>query len=1004
MRTLRRDGLALAVLLAALGPARGAVGPTASPSSVPKTDSGPDFDTEIAPLLARRCLDCHSGPAPKGRFAVARRKRVLAALVPGKPEDSHLWQRIRDDEMPPKKPLSAEEKKLLRAWIRSGARWGTDPIDPFRVTTPTRAGYDWWSLQPLRRAAPPSVENTPRARSPIDRFLLARLEARGLSFSPEADKRTLLRRLSFDLIGLPPSPEEVSRFTNDSRPDAYEHLVDRLLASPHYGERWGRHWLDVVRFGESDGFERNLPRFNAWPYRDAVVSALNRDLPYDEFVRLQLAGDVLRPGDPEALAATGFLVAGAHDILVPVSETMRAAMRQDEMEDIVGTVAQTFLGMTANCARCHDHKFDPISQKDYYRLAASLAGVGHGERAVLTGEKRTLLASLRSRLARLRGEIEALEVPVRRRLLIEKGKGKAPAPRPLAEWDFTAGLKDKRGALHGKPHGPARREKAGLVLDGQSAFVATAPLAKDLTEKTLEAWVRLEDLSQRGGGVVGVQTLDGHTFDAVVFGEQEPKRWMAGSDGFLRTRSAAGPEEAEAGKRFVHVAIAYHQDGTIRLYRDGVSYGKYYRSTGPVAFRAGRAQVVFGLRHGSPGGNRMLAGVVRGARLYDRALSPGEVAASAGVPHVAAEEIPPRLSPADRRKHAGLLREQARLTGELRRAEKTPDRMVYAVVPGRPGPTHLLARGNVSTKGEVVAPEAPPALAGRRQAGLKADAPEGARRAAMARWITDEKNPLFARVIVNRLWHHHFGIGLVDTPNDFGFNGGRPSHPELLDWLAGELIRRRWSLKAVHRLMVLSAAYRQASRRRPAAAKVDAENRLLWRKSPVRLEAEAVRDAILRVAGTLETRMGGPPYLDFRSYFFKGTQFYDPIDQVGPAFARRSIYRMGARGGRSPFLDTFDCPDPSTTTPKRAVTTTPLQALALFNNAMVLHQAEQWAKRLRREAGRSPEEQVSRAFLLAYGRAPLEGEMRLIIPFVRKHELEAFCRVVFNSNEFVQVD
>ena len=275
---------------------------------------------------------------------------------------------------------------------------------------------------------------------------------------------------------------------------------------------------------------------------------------------------------------------------------------------------------------------------------------------------------------------------------------------------------------------------------------------------------------------------------------------------------------------------------------------------------------------------------------------------------------------------------------------------------------------------------------------------------ALAKWITDANNPLFARVIVNRLWHYHFGSGLVETPNDLGFNGGRPSHPELLDFLAGELIRQGWRLKMLHRMIVLSAVYRQASRQRPAATKIDAENRLLWRKSPARLEAEAVRDAMLMTAGVLDRTMGGPSYLDFRTYFFKGTQFYDPVDQVGPAFTRRSLYRMGARGGRSPFLDTFDCPDPSTTTPRRAVTTTPLQALTLFNNAMVLHLAEQLADRLRREAGADMQRQVRLAFLLAYGRAPEARELALVTPFVERHGLTAFCRVMFNSNEFVQVD
>jgi hypothetical protein len=976
-----------------------------SPAHSAALAAGPDFDREIAPLLARRCLACHSGAKPKGGLDLSRRKPALAAVVPGRPNDSQLWQRIRDNEMPPKKPLPAGERALLRAWIAADARWGSDPIDAFRVTTASRAGYDWWSLRPLARVTPPAVRDAQWPRTPIDCFVLAKLEAKGVSPSPSVDRRVLIRRLTFDLTGLPPSPEEVSAFLADVRPDAYERLVDRLLASPAYGERWGRHWLDVVRFGESDGFERDLPRFNAWPYRDWVVSALNRDLPYDEFVRLQLAGDVLRPGHPDALAATGFLVAGPHDIVVPASDAMKESMRQDELEDVVSTVGQTFLGMTVHCARCHEHKFDPISQKDYYRLASALAGVGHGEQPWLPRVDSARIETIARRLEHVIEEIVGIEEPVRRQLLTERSRDKTVAPRPLAEWDFTTGLNDRLGGLHGKGRGSARQDAGGLSVDGKSAFVATVPLSKDLREKTLEAWVWLDNLAQRGGGVISVQTLGGGEFDAIVFGEQEPGRWMAGSNFFLRTRSFNGPLEKEATRRFVHIAIVYDVDGTIRAYRDGATYGKSYRTAGTITFRAGKAQVLFGLRHGEPNGNRLLAGRIRLARLYDRALSPAEIAASAGITPIGAEDILSRLTGEERERHRRLLEERELLTHERERLRQAGGRKVYAILSAQPVPTRLLLRGNVTSPSEVVAPEIVSALAERVSATrLKPDALEGQRRLALARWITDANNPLFARVIVNRLWQYHFGVGLVETASDFGFNGARPSHPELLDFLAGEMIRRGWSMKAMHRLIVLSAVYRQSSRRRNDAMKIDADNRLLWRKTPVRLEAEAVRDAMLAAAGRLDRRLGGPSYRDFRTYFFKGTQFYDPLEQVGPAFTRRSLYRMGARGGRSPFLDTFDCPDPSTTTPRRAVTTTPLQALALLNNAIVLDLAEQFARRLRHESGDDITAQVRRAFELAYAR-PADGrELAVVVPFVRRHGLEAFCRVVFNSNNFVQVD
>jgi hypothetical protein len=675
----------------------------------------PDFDRVIAPLLARRCLDCHSGPKPKGGLDLAHRKAAARIVVPGQPEQSTLWQRVRSAGMPPKKSLPAAERQLLQEWIAAGARWGSDPIDPFRFTTPQRAGYDWWALQPVVRPQPPMVRKTDWPRNAVDAFVLARLEAAGLEPAPEADRRTLIRRITFDLTGLPPSPEEVEEFVQDAKPQAAERLVDRLLASPHYGERWARHWLDVVRFGESNGFERDLPRPHAWHYRDWVVRALNEDLPYDEFARLQLAGDFLRPDDPEALKATGFLVAGPHDTVEPVVQRMRDLMRQDEMEDLVGTVGQTFLGLTVNCGRCHDHKFDPISQKDYYRLAAALDGVRHGERDLKLGK-------------------------------------------------------------------------------------------------------------------------------------------------------------------------------------------------------------------------------------------------------------------------------------------------VYAVTPAAPVPTHVLLRGEVGANGPLVAPGGIACLPGSADFALKPDAPDRDRRIKLARWISSADNPLFARVIVNRLWHYHFGTGLAETPSDFGFNGARPSHPELLDYLAAELVRQRWSLKALHRTMVLSATYRQSVVANADAARADATNRLLWRRSSQRLEAEAVRDAILAVSGRLDRTVGGKGYQDFRSYFFKGTQFYDPVPQTGPQFTRRTLYRMWARGGRSPFLDTFDCPDPSASSPKRATTTTPLQALALLNNAFILDQADRLADRLRKDAGPEANRQVQRAYQLSFGRAPDAEERDTARSFVSRHGLAAFCRVLFNSNEFLWVE
>jgi hypothetical protein len=971
-----------------------------------RADDAEDFDRDVAPILARRCLGCHSGAEPKGGLDLSRRASALEggesgvpAVEPGSPGESLLWEHVESGLMPPKDPLPGDEAAALRDWIARGAPWGTDPIDAFRFTTAKRAGRDWWSLAPVRRPGPPGVSGGGWARNPIDAFLLARLESSGLRPSPEADRTALIRRLAFDLTGLPPTPEEVGRFLDDESPEAYERLVDRYLDSPEYGVRWARWWLDLARFGETNGFEFDEFRENAWPYRDWVVEALNRDLPYDEFARLQLAGDVLRPEDPRAVEATGFLVAGAYDSVGQQQQSlaMRKVVRQDELEDVVGTVSQTFLGLTANCARCHDHKFDPIRQEEYYRLASALSGVRHGERDLtpLDPAARAARRAIAERLARV-AEIEA---PARARL----ASAAVEPPRPLARWDFDRGLEDLAGGLDGTPSGDAGLSAEGLRLGGGTGYVATAPLATSLTAKTLEAWVRLDTLDQGGGGVMSVQAPGGGVFDAIVFAEREPRRWMAGSEGFARYRSFDAPEEAEATGRLVHLAITFTEDGTIAAYRDGRPYGTPYRP-GPVRrFEAGRAQVLFGLRHGTPGGNRMLAGLIARARLYDRALTPEEVAASAAAGGPIPEEaLAGALPPEAFAERARLLDEVARL-GESR----PPTRRAYCVAPSEPEVTHLLIRGNTTQPGEPVRPGGIAALAGLdADFGLAPDAPEADRRARLAAWITDPRNPLFARVAVNRLWQAHFGAGLVETSSDLGFNGGVPSHPELLDWLASELVERGWSLKAIHRLIVTSSAYRQSTRPDPEALRLDGSNRLAWRKSPTRLEAEMVRDAMLAVSGALDHRRGGPGFREFLVQKAEGTtaHLYPAIPGFEPGMARRTLYRSWARNGRSGFLDVLDCPDPSTTAPRRAVTTTPLQALTLLHDELTFALADRLADRLRREAGDDPGAQVDRAYRLAFARPPDADERALSLRLIDAHGLEAFARAVFNSNEFLYVD
>ncbi|HVU86013.1 MAG TPA: DUF1553 domain-containing protein [Pirellulales bacterium] len=984
-------------------------------ADAPTSASAAYFDREVAPLLSRRCLDCHNPTDKKGGLDLTNATAAKSggdsgpAIEPGKPDDSLLWSRVAADEMPPKHPLPAAERKLLHDWIAAGAAWGTDAIDRFRYSSDTRAGYDWWALSPIVRPAVPELM-AGEVSSPcaIDQLVRPELARHNLHPAPEADRRTLIRRVTFDLTGLPPTPEEIDVFFNDAGDGAYERVVDRLLASPQYGVRWARHWLDVVRFGESNGFEYDELRPQAWPYRDWVVRALNDDLPYDEFVRMQLAGDCLRPHDLDATIATGFLTAGAYDTAGQnqQSAAMRAVVRQDELEDLVGTVAQTFLGLTVNCARCHDHKFDPIRQSEYYALASALSGVRHGNQELaglsLAGKRAAELAGLEARRQKLESELAALEHPARARILAKR-RAQPVELRPLAAWDFRQDRLEQTAGWEIELHGAARLTSAGLELNGDDAFATTGRSSQDLRAKTLEVWVRLANVKQSGGAAIGVQSLDGGVFDSIVFGEREPRQWMAGSDNYVRTQSFHAAEEIAPSNELVHMCLTYAEDGTVSAFRNREPYGRPYRTSAVATFPARKSQIVFGLRHAPAAPGKMLSGLIERAHLYDRALSADEVAS--GVDHtVTSAMIRQELGTDDLAHYEGVQADLASTNAAIAALRPTS---VYANKPREPEPTRLLARGNPAQPKDVVAPGGIAAVGSLpADFGLAADAPESERRLRLANWITDARNPLFARVIVNRLWHYHFGVGLVDTPNDFGFNGGRPTNQALVDWLAAEMIAGGYHLKPIHRLIVTSATYRQASSLDAAAMKVDADNRLLWRHAPQRLEAEAVRDTMLHVAGALNLSLDGPGFQEMKATIAPGTNtfLYAPDDPTKAIFKRRTLYRVWARSGRSALLDVLDCPDPSTTSPKRAVTTTPLQALSLLNNAFVLHVADKFAERVERDAGAEPARQVARVYQLAYGRLPAEDEQKIAIRVVREHGLGALARAIFNSNEFVYVD
>lgn len=858
-----------------------------------------------------------------------------------------------------------------------------------------------WSLQPIEQPAVPGNES-----NAIDAFVKEKLQERGLTPSSPADRATLIRRLSFDLLGLPPSPADVDAFVNDPSPQAYSALVDRLLASPHYGERWGRHWLDVARFAESDGFEYDRIRPNAWGYRDYVIRSFNEDKPYDQFMREQIAGDVIEPVTRDGMLATSLLVCGPWDAagMIQANATQRMIAREDEMEDLVSVVGQTFLGLTVNCARCHDHKSDPIPQQEYYRIKAVFDGVKHGERPVVGTVENKKLQEQRSALDEAHKQagfrISGIESAAIKRLAEKSATTpKAPGPAAMARWVFDG---RELVTIQGEMMGGAKAENGVLRLSKSGGYFETSPISRDIREKTLEAWVSLASLDQRGGAVISLEGGQG-AFDAIVFGERQPKRWMPGSENFVRTRDQELPEETSAPGTFVHVAITYRADNSIQMYRNGMPLGKAYTPDSPLrTYAAGEARVLLGLRHHGAA-NGFLTGDIQQAALYDRALSDEEVATSfkAGNNAIPLVEILASLTPEERSARDAAVAESKRIEAERDALTAQMNVVSYVGTRFQPGETKRFLRGEVTSPAEVVTPGALAAVHSLpADFGLSATAPEAERRAKFAAWLTDARHPLPARVMANRLWYFHFGQGLVSTPNDFGVNGARPTHPELLDWLAAKFIENKWSVKALHRLILNSATYKQASASNEKARAVDADNQLLWRFAPRRLEGEVVRDAMLSVSGQLNPQMGGPSYRPFTVTEFNAA-FYHLEDRAEPEYNRRTVYRINVNSGKDPLLDAFDCPDPSVKTPRRGVTTTPLQALGLMNNSFVLRQAKFLAERAMQEGKQDLSAAVHAAYRIALGRAPTAEETSLATSAAQSRDLASVCWSLLNSTEFV---
>ena len=775
----------------------------------------------------------------------------------------------------------------------------------------------YWAFRTPVKQTPPQT-----GLHPIDAFIVDKLKSKGLGLSPRAGDRALIRRLHFDLTGLPPSPADFSA--------PYEAAIERLLASPRYGERWGRHWLDIVRFGETDGGEHNFERFHAWRYRDYVIEAFNRDLPYPQFIREQIAGDLIEPDNARLMAATGFLVAGPWDQVsaeINKDKLMAMTARMDELDDMVTTTFHTFQALTVNCARCHNHKFDPIPAKDYYKLTSVFRGVTFGTRTAApaseVAEYDGRVKPVKDELARLRAALGKIEDPVRTRMLLER----------YVAFDRTTA-------------GEARRIPLNPIFNRNRFPVTRAPKWRLAITKHQGKRARLAEVKLDGEPVLANWTSDEEAKDSTaVFAELR-------APGSGAAREMTWSTDAVTGVR----------DGTPAVYRLEVSEdGAVWRT------------LCSSLDH------------VRSLEV--------------DLPTVTDAGLAAQLNEAARS-------ERARLQSEIKRTEEKlaaiPEpAKVYAAKPTAVTKAHLLDRGSAAKPLEEVFPGGLTAVSQLApDFKLAPEAADAERRLALAGWIANPDNPLTARVLVNRVWAYHFGTGLVNTPSDFGVMGDRPSHPELLDWLAVWFMENGWSVKMLHRLILTSQAYRQSSDFNAHAAAIDADDRFYWRMAPRRMDAETLRDTMLALSGNLRLDAAGGPGFMLQKKGDRGSYIYQALDNDGPEVWRRAVYRFVVRGGERIMLDSFDCPDPAVATPQRTVLNTAVQALTLFNNDFVLKQSGLLAQRLEREHAADP---VRGAYDLLFGRAPTPRERELGKQFLRTNPLGLYCRVLINSNEFVYV-
>ncbi|GMW03594.1 MAG: hypothetical protein AMXMBFR84_47280 [Candidatus Hydrogenedentota bacterium] len=973
-------------------------------------DDPVNYARDIQPILSSVCFTCHGpdGDKRKGglRFDLMETAFEPAAsgmvpLWPGQKESSEVYRRIAsanaENQMPPpasKKSLTSEQVNLIGRWIDEGAQW-----------TPH------WSLRPIVLPEPPTVSMEDWARNPVDLFVLAKLESNGLSPSPEADRRTLARRLYFDLIGLPPTPEEMNAFINDPDPAAYEKLADNLLASPHYGERWGRHWLDIAHYADTHGYDKDKRRPNAWPYRDYVIRSLNNDISYSKFVAQQIAGDMIDPGDPDGAVALGFIAAGPWDFVGHVElregTVDKNLTRLLDRDDMVATTMNVFTSTTVQCARCHDHKFDPVDQRDYYGLQAVFAGVERANRAYdqdreagrVRHEQTRRLARLDHRSKELSHIVDALTSPE-----LDKAR------QELAKSE------DALRTLERGNDSPS---------NGYHSAVATTADTTKWVQIDLGSVESIDEVKIIPARPTDFADTPGFGFPArfCVTVANEPDFSMPVCILDESTADIPNPGDEHtiinvSGTPFRYLRVTAtklwprNNDyvfalAEVELNKDGVNRALGKEVVAFDSIESGRWAARY-LVDGYTSRNRRVK-LAENDSARDKLKE--EVAAKRLVRDTLVESmLTPAMAQEIKKNALDIQDAKAKLA-----ALPSPD-FVYAATnsfspEGSFTPPSLSRSIDILRRGDLAQPIAPaqPGAVGyfheldKHFANLDIS-DEGQRRLALAHWLTDRKNPLTWRSIVNRVWGYHFGKGIVDTPNDFGRMGSEPTHPELIDWLAATFRDGNQSLKELHRLLVNSATYRQTSTFRDECADVDSENRFLWRMNRKSVDAESFRDAVLLVSGKLDRTMGGPGFdlfgfEDDHSPRYKYTEHN--VDD--PASFRRTVYRFVVRSVPDPLMDTLDCADPSQSVPVRNHTITALQALAVMNNPFVVRMAEHLADRTEPWSS-DPAARINAMYKFAFCRDATDEEGAIMQSLAKKHGWPYVSRVLFNINEFMFVD